>query len=163
MGRNTIGDHIMELQFVEEAIPDLDRGDGAGRQAEKWEEHLAPLKADKLKGKSFRIASFEKKTQATSRSTVVRERLLKATPFDNWTIRVREVPNESDTFGVYVKYEGTFTPEQVAENAKVRAERSAKIKARLDEEKAKAVANGNTAPADSPAARVAEARAKATK
>lgn len=119
----------IELSFVEEAVPTIVR-EAPGREPEKWEEHLSPLKAKDKAGKSFRVWSYTKKTGATSRVASVRKRLIDATPEDNWSLAVRLIPgSEPEQFGVYVTYNGTFTPEQVAENAALRQKRSDAIKA----------------------------------
>ena len=34
----------MELAFIEEAIPKIVRAGGSGREAEPWEQHIAPLR-----------------------------------------------------------------------------------------------------------------------
>lgn len=132
----------MELEFVEEEIPQVKREGGAGRTAEKWEDHLSPLKAEELTGKSFRVWTYPTKPSAQSRLTTVRNRLYGVTPKDNWTVAVR--PVDGGEFGVFVRYNGEFTPEQMADNAKKTAERSARIKNRK-------VANQDSAPAPTPA------------
>lgn len=147
----------MELNFIEEDIPKIARVGGAGREPEKWEEHVAPLKAEDRAGKSFRVWTYEKRPSATSRMSSVRERLVKAVPNENWQLAVRPVtvmlavegsdePVESEQYGVYVSYKGTFTDEQVAENAVKHAERSQRVRdarAKAEAEKAaKATAEG---------------------
>jgi hypothetical protein len=118
----------MELNFIEEAIPVIARTGGKGREPEKWEDHIAPLKDHE--GKSFRVWTYEKRTGALSRVQSVRNRLNVATPKDNWTIAVRPVNLDgSEVFGVYLQYNGTYTPKEVAENARKRQERSDRIKA----------------------------------
>jgi hypothetical protein len=117
--RNTV-----ELTFVKEEIPKIVRTGGSGREAEPWETHLAPIKEQA--GQSFRVWTYDKRSGAQGRVTTVRDRLTKVTPQDNWTIKVRPV---GEQFGVYVQYNGTFTPEQMAENAKKRQERSERTKA----------------------------------
>ena len=172
----------MDLNFIEEEIPKITRAGGSGREAEPWETHIAPLKESDKAGKSFRVWTYGKRASAVSRMTSVRERLTKAVPAENWTLAVRLVPgsdsvtNEDGTtgqYGVYVTYAGQFTDEQVAENAKKHAERSARVKAA----RAKAAENGapdvqaeSEAPAEAPIEgeptakeRVAAARAKAGK
>lgn len=182
----------MELNFIEEDIPKIARVGGAGREPEKWEEHVAPLKAEDRAGKSFRVWTYEKRPSATSRMSSVRERLVKAVPNENWQLAVRPVtvmlavegsdePVESEQFGVYVSYKGTFTDEQVAENAVKHAERSQRVRdarAKAEAEKAAKAAEATAdAPEVSPAdsapdateseltakERVAAAREKATK
>lgn len=157
----------IELNFTEEAIPTIVR-ESVGREPEKWENHLAPLKADDKAGKSFRVWQYGKKTGATSRVASVRKRLVDATPEDNWTLAVREVPGADPTeYGVYVKYNGTFTPEQVAENAAARQKRSDSIKAVREAAAAASAAVATAPPVDpapvpevpsTPAAKVAAAR-----
>jgi hypothetical protein len=115
----------MELVFVEEEIPKIVRKGGSGREAEKWEEHLAPAKTPSKAGKSYCLWTYDKRTSAVSRMSSVRARLTSVTPKDNWELKVRPRPNSSE-FGVYVQYNGTFTPAQMAENAQKREERSAR-------------------------------------
>lgn len=134
------------LNFIEEAIPSITRSGGDGRDPIKWEESLAPLK-DKIDS-SFRVWTYEKKTGATSRVAAVRDRLIKATPSDNWTIAVRPVPDDPEHFGVYVQYNGVFTDEEVAANAAKRQERSERIKAA----RASAAEVKDTLPEEAPAA-----------
>lgn len=115
----------MELDLIEEEVPKIVRLGGSGREPEKWEEHLTPL--TESPGKSFRVWTYDKKTSAVSRMSVVRNRLTLATPEAHWEIKVRQVP-DSDQFGVYITYLGTFTDEQVQTNAAARAERSARTR-----------------------------------
>lgn len=151
----------MELDFIEEEIPKIARVGGAGREPEKWEDHIAPLKAEDRAGKSFRVWTYEKRPSAVSRMSSVRERLTKAVPSENWTLAVRPVPNtEPEQYGVYVEYSGTFTPEQVTENAQKHAERSARVKearAKAEAEKAAAGVTSDTGEATEPAAPAGEA------
>jgi hypothetical protein len=184
----------VELNFIEESIPKISRVGGAGREAEPWEQHIAPLKEEGRAGKSFRVWTYGKRASAVSRMSSVRERLTKAVPSENWALAVRVVPGtESATqpildsegaptgetepatqHGVYVQYDGVFTDEQVAANAKAHDERSARVKAaRAKALEAKAAGEVPapdgvpTAPAatakEEAAARVAAARNKATK
>lgn len=148
----------MELDFIEEEIPKIARIGGAGREPEKWEDHIAPLKAEDRAGKSFRVWTYEKRPSAVSRMSSVRERLTKAVPSENWTLAVRPVPNtEPQQYGVYVEFSGTFTPEQVQENAQKHQERSDRVKAaraaaeaKAAEEAATAAANGTPAESTEP-------------
>ena len=117
----------MELTFVEEEIPKIVRQGGTGREAEKWEEGLSPLKSANMKGKSYRVWTFNTRNSAQSRMTTVRARLNKVSPADNFQLKVRPVP-DSDDFGVYAQYDGTFTPEQMADNARRHQERSERTK-----------------------------------
>lgn len=138
----------MELTFTKEAIPKITRATGSGREPEKWEEHLAPAK--ETPNESFRVWTYDKRTSAVSRMSAVRDRLTKAVPGENWTLAVRPIPGTEDAvhpdgttdkdgndisgtsatqYGVYVAYVGTFTPEQIAENARLHQERSERVKA----------------------------------
>lgn len=151
----------MELTFTREDIPKITRVGGSGREPEPWETHLAPLK-DTPK-ETFRVWTYDKRSSAISRMSSVRERLTKAVPSENWTLAVRPIPN-TETFGVYVSYNGTYSDAEVAANAKAHAERSARVKAARE----KAAANGSpttgsaeTSEAVTPKERVAAARAKA--
>lgn len=140
----------MELNFIEEEVPKITRVGGAGREAEPWENHIAPLKEEGRAGKSFRVWTYGKRTSAVSRMSSVRDRLTRAVPSENWTLAVRAVPgtetavhpegatNEAGESiagqsatqqGVYVQFNGTFTDDEVAANAKAHAERSARVKA----------------------------------
>lgn len=139
----------MELAFIEEPIPKITRAGGSGREAEPWETHLAPLKEEDKAGKDFRVWTYDKRASAVSRMTSVRERLTKAVPGENWKLAVRPVPGtetavhpagtmdgETDIsgtpatkHGVYVSFAGSFTPEQIVENAKKHAARSERVKA----------------------------------
>jgi ribosomal protein S18 len=166
----------MELDFIEEDIPKIARVGGAGREPEKWEDHIAPLKADDRAGKSFRVWTYEKRASAVSRMSSVRDRLTKAVPQENWQLAVRPVPNaEPEQFGVYVSYAGQFTPEQITENARKHQERSERVKAARAATAANATEptadtaepTGDTAtepgtPEPTAKERVAQARAKAT-
>jgi hypothetical protein len=124
----------VELTFVKEEIPKITRKGGSGREAEPWETHLAPVK--ETPGESFRVWTYETRNSATSRLSTVRDRLTKATPQDNWDLKVRPVSDYrgptgdvGEGFAVYVQYNGMYTPEQIAENAKKRQERSDRTKA----------------------------------
>jgi hypothetical protein len=138
----------MELTFTREDIPKITRATGSGREPEKWEEHLAPAKD--TPDVSFRVWTYDKRTSAVSRMSAVRDRLTKAVPSENWTLAVRPIPGTEDAvhpegatdkdgqdiagtsatqYGVYVAYVGTFTDEEVAENARLHAERSERVKA----------------------------------
>lgn len=140
----------MELSFIEEEIPKISRAGGSGREPEKWEEHISPLKAEDRAGKSFRVWTYAIRPSAVSRMSSVRERLTKAVPSENWQLAVRPVPGTEDAvhpdgttdkdgndiagtsaiqYGVYVSYQGTFTDEQVAENAVAHQARSDRVKA----------------------------------
>lgn len=139
----------MDLSFIEEEIPKITRAGGSGREAEPWEEHVSPLKAEDKAGKSYRVWTYGKRPSAVSRMSSVRERLTKAVPAENWQLAVRAVPGtesavhpagtmdgETDVsgtsatqYGVYVQYAGQFTAEQVAENAQKHQERSERVKA----------------------------------
>lgn len=148
----------MELDFIEEEIPKIARVGGAGREPEKWEDHIAPLKAEDRAGKSFRVWTYEKRPSAVSRMSSVRERLTKAVPSENWTLAVRPVPNtEPEQYGVYVEYSGTFTDEQVAENAQKHAERSERVKAARAKAEAEKAAAGTTSDTAEPATDTGEA------
>lgn len=158
----------MELDFIEEEIPKIARVGGAGREPEKWEDHIAPLKAEDRAGKSFRVWTYEKRPSAVSRMSSVRERLTKAVPSENWTLAVRPVPNtEPEQYGVYVEYSGVFTPEQVQENAQKHQERSERVKAaraKAEADKAAAEAStGTPAEATEPADTTGEATAPTAK
>jgi hypothetical protein len=115
----------MELQFIEEDIPKSARGNHEGRKAEPWEDHIEPLKNSP--GKSFRVWTYEKKTSAVGRASNVSSRVFEQTPYDDWTIVARQVPN-SDVFGVYVQYNGTLTESQVQEKVNKRLERAEKMR-----------------------------------
>lgn len=117
----------MELELIEEEIPKITRVGGSGREAEKWEDHLAAIKS--TPNKSFRVWTYDVRTSAVSRMSTVRDRLTNATPQDNWEIRVRPVPNSEGQFGVYVAYRGTFTDAEQAENAAKRQARSERTRA----------------------------------
>lgn len=139
----------MELNFIEEEIPKITRVGGAGREAEPWEQHIAPLKEEGRSGKSFRVWTYGKRTSAVSRMSSVRNRLTDAVPQENWTLSVRPVPGTEDAVhpagtmegetdisgtsatqhGVYVQYNGIFTNAEIAANATAHAERSARVKA----------------------------------
>jgi hypothetical protein len=152
-----------ELSFVEEDIPTIVRTGGSGAQPIKWEDLLAPLMAEDKAGKSFRVWEYEKKTGATSRVATVRARLTEVVPEQNWKIAVRPVPGSDPVkHGVYVQFDGMFTPEQVAARAKDREARIAKIKAaRKAAESADATLAGgspDTDNASSPAEKVAAAK-----
>jgi hypothetical protein len=171
----------VELNFIEEEVPKITRVGGAGREAEPWEIHIAPLKEEGRAGKSFRVWTYGKRTSAVSRMSNVRDRLTKAVPTENWSLAVRPVPGTEDAVdeagesatqhGVYVEFNGTFTPEEVAANATAHAERSARVKAARAATQAKGESNGPIAtdsegvPTDAtePTAkeRVAAAKAKA--
>lgn len=169
---------MVELQFIEEEIPKISRAGGSGREPEKWEDHIAPLKADDRAGKSFRVWTYGKRPSAVSRMSSVRERLTKAVPAENWQLAVRPVPgtekdvhpegatetvkdeNGNETvvsiagqsatqYGVYVAYQGVFTDEQVAENARLHQERSERVqkaRAAAAAKAAEASGNGSAAP-----------------
>lgn len=149
----------MELDFVKEEIPKITRPGGSGREAEQWENHLAPLKEHP--GVGYRVWTYDKRTSAMSRVSNVRDRLTKAVPHENWQLVVRVTPDNPDAFGVYVAYHGVFTPEQMAENARKHQERSERTR------KARAKSNGNGETSEdspSPKERVkAAAAAKAAK
>lgn len=159
----------MELAFIEEEIPKITRAGGSGREAEPWEDHIAPLKQGDKAGKSFRVWTYSKRASGVSRMSSVRERLTKAVPGENWQLAVRPVPgtegtdaegNDTTQYGVYVQYAGTFTPEQILENAKKHQERSERVR----NARAATAAAQTAAPAEpaddgqSPAERVAAAR-----
>lgn len=178
----------MELNFIEEEVPKITRVGGAGREAEPWEEHIAPLKEADRAGKSFRVWTYGKRTSAVSRMSSVRDRLTKAVPEENWALAVRPVPGTEDAVepagavneagedisgqsatqhGVYVQYNGTFTADEIAANAKAHAERSERVKAARAATQAKAetgpIAEDSTDTTTSTAKeRVAAAKAKAT-
>lgn len=118
----------MELTFVKEEIPKITRAGGSGREAEPWETHLAQLKD--TPGDSFRVWTYDKRTSAQSRMSSVRERLTKAVPSENWTIAVRPIAGSNpEQFGVYVAFNGTYTDEEVAANAKAHSDRSERVRA----------------------------------
>jgi hypothetical protein len=146
-----------ELTFTPvEGIPEATRN-VEGRVAIAWEDKLAPLKSKA--GQAFVTWTYEKKSAATSRVAAIRNRLFSATPEDNWTLAVRAVPGSSpEVFGVYVQYNGTYTADEVAANAKDRAERSAKIKAAREAAQAASGAVGEEASVATPAEKVAAAR-----
>jgi hypothetical protein len=141
-----------------DAIPAQIRATGEGREPIKWEDKLSPVKSSP--GEGFLAWQYVKKSAATSRVAAIRNRLFAATPADNWTLAVRPVPNSDPVlYGVYVQYNGTFTPDEQKQNAKVRQERSDKIKAsRLAAQKANG-AIGAEEPVQTPAQRVAAAKA----
>ena len=146
----------MDLNFIPEDIPTVVRVGGEGRKPVEWENELAPLKEHQ--GRSFRVWTYGKRTAATSRAAAVRARLIAQTPSDNWTYAVREVTVDgTEQYGVYLRFNGVFTDDEVAANAAKRAERSAKIKAQKD---AKAAAEPAVAAetAETPAQKVAKAR-----
>lgn len=161
---------MTDLSFVEEEIPTITRAGGSGAQPVEWEKLLAPLTEGDKAGKSFRVWQYEKKTGATSRVAAVRNRLTAFVPEQNWKIAVRAVPgSDPEVFGVYVQYDGTFTPEEVAKRAEDRAARVAKIQAaRAAASASNATLDGNTEDSTSaeapstPAAKVAAAKAKAS-
>jgi hypothetical protein len=154
----------MELTFTREDIPKITRAGGSGREAEAWETHLAPLKD--TPNESFRVWTYDKRTSAVSRMSSVRERLTKAVPGENWNLAVRSIPGTAGTthpegtvdadgksiagesaeqFGVYVAYVGTFTDEQIAENARLHKERSERVRnARAAAEAARAAAGNGS-------------------
>ena len=142
---------VVELNFIEEEVPKVTRAGGSGRGAEPWEQHLAPLK--ERPDVSFRTWDYEKRPSAISRMTSVRDRLRKAVPQENWDLAVRQIP-DSDRFGVYVTYKGTYTDEQVAENARKHQERSERVRATRE---APASDEGDPTPL-TPTERVAQAR-----
>lgn len=147
-----------ELTFTPVAeIPKVTRT-GEGRAPIKWEDKLSPLK--EKQGQAFMVWTYVKKTGATSRVAAVRQRLFTATPTDNWTVQVGPVPN-SDEFGVFIRYNGIYTDEEVAGNAKARAERSERIKQANAAAKAAdgAVQADNPPVAATPAEKVAAAKA----
>lgn len=151
----------MELTFVKEELPKITRAGGSGREAEPWENHLAPLK--ETPDQTFRVWTYDKRTSAISRSQSVRNRLTAAVPNENWRLAVRPVQVEGvEKFGVYVAFDGIFTAEEVAANAKAHQERSERVKAARAKsiaDKAAAESNGATASvAEAPADRVAAAR-----
>jgi hypothetical protein len=183
----------VELNFIEEEVPKITRVGGAGREAEPWETHIAPLKEEGRSSKSFRVWTYGKRTSAVSRMSSVRDRLTKAVPTENWSLAVRPVPGTEDAVepegavdsegtsiagqsatqhGVYVQYNGTFTADEVAANAKAHAERSARVKAARAATQAKGESTepiatdseGVPTDATEPTAkeRVAAAKAKAT-
>ena len=117
----------MELSFVEEEIPKIVRQGGSGREAEPWETHLAPLKGKDMASKSYRVWTYANKNSAPSHMNTVRDRLYKVTPQDNWDLKVRPVPNTDPVqYGLWVQYDGAYTPEQVIANAEARQKRSAR-------------------------------------
>lgn len=161
----------MELNFIEEEVPKITRVGGAGREAEPWELHIAPLKAEDRAGKSFRVWTYGKRTSAVSRMSSVRDRLTKAVPAENWALAVRPVPGTESAVepegatneagedisgqsatqhGVYVQYDGVFTPEQIAKNAEDHKIRSERVRAARAATQAKAAtdaeAGGSTEP-----------------
>lgn len=150
----------MELTFTREDIPKITRAGGSGREPEKWEEHLSPVKD--TAGVSFRVWTYEKRTSAVSRMSAVRDRLSKAVPQENWKLAVRPVYRVGDGdeatyatakpdgesvehFGVYVQFDGLYTPEQMIENARLHQERSERVK------NSRKSADDNGADADAPA------------
>lgn len=150
----------MELTFVKEAIPTITRTGGSGREAEKWEEHLAPLKAEDMAGESFRVWTYDKKSGAISRMTSVRDRLNKAVPNENWKMAVRPLKvevdavdsegaptgekTEAEKFGVYIAYKGVFTDEEIAKNKEEHAKRSARVLAAREKAAAEKAAAEST-------------------
>lgn len=169
----------MELTFIEEEIPKINRAGGSGREAEKWEDHIAPLKAEDRAGKSFRVWTYDKRPSAVSRMSSVRERLTQAVPSENWQLAVRPVPGTEDAvhpegatttikeddgtestvsiagqsatqYGVYVAYQGTFTDEEVAKNAADHKARSDRVKAARAAAQAKAAKGNGNAEATTP-------------
>ena len=132
----------IDLNFVREDIPKITRAGGSGREAEAWETHLATLKDTPRV--AFRVWDYEKRNGALSRMSSVRARLNKAVPTENWTLAVRAIPKTDPVkYGVYVAYEGDYTPEQVAANAKKHAERSAAAQKRAAD-RAKAATEEST-------------------
>ena len=139
----------MDLTFTREEIPKINRAGGSGREAEPWEQHLGSLKDPENAGTSFRVWTYDKRSSAVSRMSSVRERLSKAVPHENWILKVRPTPEDAEKFGVYVQFDGNFTPEQITENARKHAERSK----RVSESRAKAAATraaGETPAAEAP-------------
>lgn len=120
-----------ELDIVFEEIPaQAPRPPGKGREPTKWEDHLAPMKEHV--GQSARVWTYPEKSSATSRLGGVSKRLADVTPADNWTLKVRPVPDsDPPLFGVYVVYNGIYTAEQVKANADLRVQRSEAAKARI--------------------------------
>ena len=150
----------MELNLVREEIPKITRAGGSGREAEPWENHLAELKD--TAGISYRIWDNEKRASAVSRMSGVRNRLTTAVPHEHWTLAVRPVPNSDPArYGVYVAFEGTYTPEQVEENARKHKERSERVRAsrakRAEGEAGEASAPDTADTAPTPKERVAAA------
>jgi hypothetical protein len=144
---------MVELSFTREEIPKISRAGGSGREAEPWEQHLGSLKDEGNKGTSFRVWTYDKRPSATSRMTSVRERLSKAVPHENWKLAVRPTPEDANKFGVYVMYDGNYTPEQITENARKHAERSKRVSESREAAKAKRAAEATQAPVeDAPAA-----------
>ena len=144
----------MDLNFIPEDIPTVVRVGGEGRKPTEWENELAPLKEHQ--GRSFRVWTYGKRTAATSRAAAVRARIIATTPSDNWTYAVREVEVDGHPqFGVYLRFNGNYSSDEVAANAAKRAERSAKIKAQRE---AKAASEPAVAAESTPAEKVAAAR-----
>jgi hypothetical protein len=148
----------MDLDFIEEEIPTINRVGGAGREAEPWEQHISPLKDEDKAGKSFRVWTYAKRPSATSRMSSVRERLTKVVPQENWKLAVRPVPgtgtdpdSNPEQFGVYVTFAGIFTDEQVAENAVKHAQRSERVKNARAAAEAKRAAEAANATTGTPA------------
>jgi hypothetical protein len=113
------------MEFIKESIPPVHVSGGAGRLPNKWEEDLAPLKEHQ--GEAFRIFTYGKRTAATSRMAVIRNRLALMTPHDNWQLAIRKLPD--GMFGCYACYVGPLTDEEVAVREAKRQERSNRIKA----------------------------------
>lgn len=167
----------MELTFtaVDEIPAKPTREGGPGAEPIKWEELLAPLKAPDKAGKPFLVWDYEKKTGAQSRISAVHNRLVANVPEEKWTLVNRPVPgSDPEKHGVYVQFDGTYTPEEVLANATKRKERSDRIKAArkaAEDARAKVAAEGETpatpeapkAANGSAAERVAKAKAAASK
>jgi hypothetical protein len=160
-----------ELNFREAEIPAIVRTGGGGAAPIEWEVALAPLKGANMKNekgewKSVLVWDYEKETAAQSRISSLHKRLNQETPEDNWLIAKRVVPGSDPVrHGVYIQYQGTFTPEQVEANARKRADASQKRQATREAGKAaKAALDGAeaapaVAEAATPAQRVTAAKA----
>lgn len=145
---------MVNLTFTPEAIPKITRIGGSGRTATEWENLLDPVRQQP--GVSFRVWEYDKRQSAVSRLSSVRERLTKVVPHENWKMVVRLVPDsDPEIFGVYVEYIGVFTPEQIEENAKLHAERSARVRAAREAKAEREAADAAHAAAEAAAAHTA--------
>ena len=156
----------MELELVKEDIPKISR-EGGGRSPEPWETHLDPLRSKP--SESYRLWTFNTKSQATNRMNGVRSRLVAVAEHEKWTLAVRQVPDTTD-YAVYGAFNGHFTDAEMALNRKNRAERSERIKTSLANSKSTNGTSdednpdednptGSTSEKLSPKERVAKARA----
>lgn len=119
--------------IVESAPAAPKREGGKGREPIKWDEVLDPVRKqvdDEGNPQTVRAWTYPSRNGANGRVATVRKYLRNSAPDLNYQFVTRQVPEglpDAGQFGVYVTFRGTYTPAQIAENAKAHKARSERV------------------------------------